>query len=149
MSSIDRSLRRWAPALLLPLALAACATPQPKTADKTPEARNPLEQHNVQTAEVPERLALGVHEGGAISPAQEAALRSFAQGWREAGGSAYVNLDAPFNTPSGDAQPQLLTAAARLEALGVPREALRIGRYDAQGRPAPRWWPSTTASKRW
>ena len=142
MSSIDRSRRRVAAAAglgaALTWALAGCATapgPQAK-AQARPPAATPLDQYPIQLQETPERLALAVHADGAISPAQEAALAAFAQGWREAGGDAPMVVEAPVNGAAApDPKPQVYRLAARLGALAGGPEAVRLASYDAGGAP--------------
>lgn len=133
MSSTDP--RRLAPALLA-LVLSGCASAAggPKPTAVAPPL-TPLDQH-VATAEVrPQELALGVHPGGAVSPAQDAALARFVAGWAESGRTTGVSVAAPSTSGRGDPAAQARSVAARLSALGVPDAAIRVDTYDAGGDP--------------
>lgn len=134
MSSIDR-LMRAAPALLL-LGLAGCAGSPLRGAraagPAAPPALTPLEQYKPVVAATPERLALAVHPGGALSPGQSAALEQYAADWRDTGTGAPVVVSSP-GAAGPDGQMQAQAAADRLVRLGVAPEAIRMAGYDAEG----------------
>lgn len=135
MSSTDLA-RRGAPFLLM-LALGACAGHGAlDPVAKGPEPLTPLDQHPVELAQVPERVALTVHPHGVISPAQDEALAGFAAAWRETGGASALSVASPVNSAlPADPQLQARAIAGRLESLGVPAAALRLDTYDAGGEP--------------
>lgn len=140
MSSIDRVLKA-APAALLLLGVSACASSPMRHAAAGPvpgagTALTPLDQYAPIVEQAPERLAIGVHAGGAISPGQDTALAAYAAEWREAGADAVVTVSAPGGA-GPDGQMQAQAAADRLVRYGLRPAAIRMASYAADAPGAP------------
>jgi pilus assembly protein CpaD len=136
MSWSERMNRAPAPiaALVLAASLVGCTSVTRATGGPVgPEPITPTERYAIEVTRQPDEVALAVHPQG-LSPAQRSALADLAGRWREADGGPVI-VRAPGSGP--DARRTAEHAAAYLNALGIPRELIRLTSYEAAGPVAP------------
>jgi pilus assembly protein CpaD len=126
-----RTLLLSATALALVFSAAACSTP---AGGKGPPPITPTERYSMKAEEHPEQIALAPHADG-LSDGQRAALTKYAEGWLADGGGP-IAISAPRD--GGDPAARTAWAVkAKLHAMGVGDEDLRVEGYDADHAGAP------------
>ncbi|MDO1558972.1 CpaD family pilus assembly lipoprotein [Brevundimonas sp. 2R-24] len=119
-----------ASALALPLGLAACTTP---AGGAGPAPLTPLSRWVMQVEPGLDRIALAVHPQGAVSPAQQAALRDLAVR-AQGGATGPIVVQAPAGADP-DAQAHAWNVQAYLAGLGV--NGVQVTAYTAPDPRAP------------
>lgn len=123
---------RFAALAVLAVTLAGCYEHTAEVRDNYPydfRQRHPISlTRGRQTVEV----FLGRYRGG-LTPSQRADVMSFAAGWRHEGTSGII-INVPTNsTTARSASDSLRQIYSMLAAAGVPRNAVYVRHYQAQG----------------
>lgn len=125
-------MSRIVTAIVPALLLAACAT---TGSSGDPSFATPLDQHQMQVVQAPQRIALRPHEQG-LSANQRSALGALYARWRDSGAGSPIRVEAPSG--QGEAATRAAwSAKSFLESAGAPSNMVILASYGAAENGAP------------
>ncbi len=115
----------------LALVLTGCATGHDQENARAKAAVTPSQLYKLQAEDQSDEISLAIH-AGALSAAQDEAVRALAARWRD-GGARSIRIIAPSSADSTAAYRTAQAVRDRLIADGVPAAAIEQSAYDGAG----------------